>query len=107
MFHSKNLYNEANYEIRQKFIKDGEYIPYKNMNLSSKHMKITNYFLANNQLIVLSELLDKNWKSYFRAIKDWKRNPSKYLGMPKLPKYLKKKEGRISLDDFPLIQFGL
>ena len=38
-------------------------------------------------------LLDKNWKSYLNAIKDWKKNPSKYLGMPKLPKYLKK-DGR-------------
>lgn len=38
-------------------------------------------------------LLDKNWKSYFRAIKDWKKHPEKYLGMPKIPKYLKK-DGR-------------
>ena len=38
-------------------------------------------------------LLDKNWKSYFRSIKDWKQHPEKYLGMPKLPKYLKK-DGR-------------
>lgn len=38
-------------------------------------------------------LLDKNWKSYFKAIKDWKQHPEKYLGMPKLPKYLKK-DGR-------------
>ena len=38
-------------------------------------------------------LLDKNWKSYFRAIKDWKEHPNKYLGMPKLPKYLPK-DGR-------------
>lgn len=35
-------------------------------------------------------VLDKNWKSYFVAIKDWKQHPEKYLGMPKLPKYLKK-----------------
>ena len=33
------------------------------------------------------------WKSYFKAIKDWKKNPSKYLDMPKLPKYLPK-DGR-------------
>lgn len=26
----------------------------------------------------------------FASIKDWKKNPSKYKGMPKLPKYLKK-----------------
>ena len=38
-------------------------------------------------------LLDKNWKSFFKAIKDWKLHPEKYLGMPKLPKYLKK-DGR-------------
>jgi len=37
--------------------------------------------------------LDKVWKSFFVAIKDWKRNPKKYLGMPKLPKY-KDKNGR-------------
>lgn len=35
-FHSKNLYNEANYTIRQKFIKDSEYIPYKEMNYNFK-----------------------------------------------------------------------
>lgn len=91
-FHSKNLYNEANYEIRQKFIKDGEYISYKNMNFEFKtheNYKLTFSQPANCTLRVL----DKNWKSYFRAIKDWKKNPSKYLGMPKLPKYLKK-DGR-------------
>lgn len=91
-FHSKNLYNEANYEIRQKFIKDGEYTSYKDMNFEFKtheNYKLTFSQPANCTLRVL----DKNWKSYFRAIKDWKKNPSKYLGMPKLPKYLKK-DGR-------------
>lgn len=91
-FHSKNLYNEANYEIRQKFIKDGEYISYNKMNFGFKtheNYKLTFSQPANCTLRVL----DKNWKSYFRAIKDWKKNPSKYLGMPKLPKYLKR-DGR-------------
>jgi len=91
-FHSKNLYNEANYEIRQKFIKDGEYISYKDMNFEFKtheNYKLTFSQPANCTLRVL----DKNWKSYFRAIKGWKKNPSKYLGMPKLPKYLKR-DGR-------------
>lgn len=39
------------------------------------------------------QLLDKNWKSFFTAIKDWKKHPNKYLGRPKLPKY-KDKNGR-------------
>ena len=91
-FHSKNLYNEANYVIRQKFIEDGEYIPYKDMNFEFKtheNYKLTFSQPANCTL----RLLDKNWKSYFKAIKDWKEHPEKYLGMPKLPKYLPK-DGR-------------
>jgi putative transposase len=39
------------------------------------------------------QLVSKQWKSYFQAIKDWKKNPSKYLGMPKIPGYLPK-DGR-------------
>ena len=41
--------------------------------------------------------LDKNWKSFFTAIKDYSKNPSKYLGRPKLPKYLPKEDGRFEL----------
>lgn len=88
-FHSKNLYNEANYVIRQKFIEEVKYISYKEMNFEFKthdNYKLTFSQPANCTL----RLLDKNWKSYFRAIKDWKEHPEKYLGMPKLPKYLKK-----------------
>ena len=91
-FHSKNLYNEANYVIRQKFIEEGKYISYKEMNFEFKthdNYKLTFSQPANCTL----RLLDKNWKSYFRSIKDWKQHPEKYLGMPKLPKYLKK-DGR-------------
>ena len=91
-FNSKNLYNEANYVIRQKFIESGEYIPYKDMNFEFKtheNYKLTFSQPANCTL----RLLDKNWKSYFASIKDWKEHPNKYLGMPKLPKYLPK-DGR-------------
>lgn len=41
-------------------------------------------------------LLDTNWKSFFKAIKDWSKNKDKYLGKPKLPKY-KPKDGRMVL----------
>lgn len=91
-FHSKNLYNEANYVLRQEFINNNKYISYYDMNKEFKtheNYKLTFSQPANCTL----RLLDKNWKSYLNAIKDWKKNPSKYLGMPKLPKYLKK-DGR-------------
>lgn len=41
-------------------------------------------------------MLDRVWLSYFAAIKEWNKNKSKYLGMPKLPKY-KQKNGRYTL----------
>ena len=91
-FNSKNLYNEANYVIRQKFIESGEYLNYYDMNKEFKtheNYKLTFSQPANCTL----RLLDKNWRSYFKAIKDWKDHPNKYLGMPKLPKYLPK-DGR-------------
>jgi len=91
-FNSKNLYNAANYEIRQEFIKNGKYISYYDMNRNFKthgEYKATMSQPANCTL----RSLDKAWKSYFNSIKDWKKNPHKYLGMPKLPKYLKR-DGR-------------
>ncbi len=36
------------------------------------------------------KLLDKNWKSFFNSIKEWKEHPKKYQGRPKPLKYKKK-----------------
>ena len=93
-FYSKNLYNEANYIIRQHFVETGEYIPYTKMNFDFKTHD--NYKKCMSQPANCTmRLLDKNWKSFFIAIKDWKQHQEKYLGMPKLPKYLPK-DGRFN-----------
>lgn len=93
-FHSKNLYNEANYVLRQEFIENNNYVSYSDMNKEFKTHE--NYKLCMSQPANCTlRLLDKNWKSYFSAIKDWQKHPDKYLGMPKLPKYLPK-EGRFN-----------
>ena len=95
-FHSKNLYNEANYKIRHEFIENGKYINYYEMNKEFKTHENYKNCMSQPANCTL-RLLDKNWKSYFKAIKDWKRNPEKYLGMPKLPKYLMNGEQSYSL----------
>ncbi len=93
-FHSKNLYNEANYVLRQEFIENNNYVSYYDMNKEFKTHE--NYKLCMSQPANCTlRLLDKNWKSYFSAIKDWQKHPDKYLGMPKLPKYIPK-EGRFN-----------
>ena len=93
-FHSKNLYNEANYVLRQEFIENNNYVSYYDMNKEFKTHE--NYKLCMSQPANCTlRLLDKNWKSYFSAIKDWQEHPDKYLGMPKLPRYLPK-DGRFN-----------
>lgn len=90
--HSKDLYNYANYLIRQSFIINGEYIPYRKMNFDLKTHELYKLCMSQPANCLLRRL-DKAWKSYFESIKDWNKNPSKYLGKPKIPKYLKK-DGR-------------
>lgn len=95
-YKSKNLYNYANYTIRQEFINNGKWIRCNDLDKLLK--KEGNNFDYKNMPLASSsqqclKLLDKNWKSFFRAIKDYNKNPNKYLGRPKLPKY-KQKDSR-------------
>lgn len=94
-FKSKNLYNYANYIIRQEFIENGRWIKYNELFQLVKESEPYKDIGSNTGQGTL-RILDKNWKSFFVAIKDWKKNPSKYLGRPKLPRY-KAKDGRFAL----------
>ena len=90
---SKNLYNFANYHIRQSFTKEGIYLNYNNidklMKLEENNKDYKNMITAKSAQQCL-KLLDKNWKSFFSSIKDYSKHKEKYLGRPKLPKYLPK-----------------
>lgn len=91
-FYSKNVYNQANYIIRQEFINNGDKLSAYDVQKLMQPMDC--YKECGSQAAQKTiQLVGKAWESYFKAIKDWKKNPSKYLGMPKLPKYLPK-DGR-------------
>jgi len=96
-FLSKNLYNQANYRIRQAFTnkENSNYINYNELQKEFQDEKQIDYISlpAKVSQQVLMKLND-NWKSFFEAIKDYKNNPQKYLGKPKLPKYKDIKNGR-------------
>ena len=105
-FLSKNLYNKANYIVRQEFIntskekekgniKNANWITYQRLQKQLQNSKDVDYrsLPAKVSQHVLKSL-DKNWKSFFASIRDWKKNPSKYTGRPKLPKYKDKTKGR-------------
>lgn len=97
-FKSKNLYNYANYIIRQEFINNGNWIKYNQLFQLVKESEPYKD-IGNNTGQGTLRILEFTWKGFFVAIKDWKRDPSKYLGRPKIPKY-KDKDGRfvLSLD---------
>ncbi|MEG4585479.1 transposase [Microcoleus sp. MOSTC5] len=92
-FKSKNLYNAANYIIRQSFVYGWGYINYNEMNhLMKSHQAYKELPAKVSQQILM--ILDKNWKSFFEAVKAYKREPTKFTGRPKLPKYKDKVKGR-------------
>lgn len=92
-FLSKNLYNHANYIVRQSFLKDNKWVRYGELDKQLKadqdypdYAEMPTAQAAQQTL----RLLDKNWKSFFASIKDWSKNKDKYLGKPKLPRYANK-----------------
>ncbi|CAA9324817.1 transposase, IS605 OrfB family [uncultured Microcoleus sp.] len=92
-FKSKNLYNAANYVIRQSFLYGWGYVNYNEMNRLMKSHEAYKALPAKVSQQILM-VLDKNWKSFFEAIKNYKTAPSKFTGRPKLPKYKDKAKGR-------------
>ncbi len=92
-FKSKNLYNAANYVIRQNFIYGWGYVNYNEMNRLMKSHEAYKALPAKVSQQILM-VLDKNWKSFFEAVKAYKADSSKFTGRPKLPKYKDKVKGR-------------
>jgi putative transposase len=91
-YKSKNLYNFANFLIRQEYLNNNNYIDYHTM---WKNLKGEDVFrdIGSNSGQHTLKILHQNWKSFFAASKDYLNNNGKYLGKPKIPRYLKK-EGR-------------
>ncbi len=105
-FKSKNLYNRANYLIRQKFIgtskeaaagerEHAEWLRYSEIDRIAKAENWSEYRelpAATSQQILM--ILERNWKSFFNAVKIWGNGKDGFTGKPELPKYKHKTKGR-------------
>ena len=92
---SKNLWNEANYQVRQEFIFAQKWIRYNTLACNLKTSE--NYKFLNAQTAQqILKILDRSWNSFFKAIKEYAKHPEKFLGRPKLPRY-KEKNGEFVL----------
>jgi len=94
-FKSKNLYNSTLYAIRQEYIKNGIYLSYGKVQKEFQDTKNFDYKqLPAKVAQSVMRKVDKNFTSFFAALKDWKKHPEKYKGRPKLPKYKDSLDGR-------------
>jgi putative transposase len=92
-FASKNLWNAANYVLRQPFIHENRIVSWKELYAK---IKPTEAYQAlprkvSNQVLIQ---LKTAWSSFFKGLAAWKEEPDKFLGRPKLPGYKHKTQGR-------------
>ncbi|TAF07787.1 MAG: transposase, partial [Nostocales cyanobacterium] len=92
-FFSKNLFNCAVYLCRQAFF-SGQPIPTFNQIYRSLKNSDDYKALPSKVAQLVFNQVDKCFKSYQEARKEYQVNPDKFLGEPKLPKYKHKQKGR-------------
>lgn len=100
---AKNLWNESLYPMRQAYFHNKhhpeepkEKIP--GYNVLAGTMKTSENFKGLNAQSAqqLLKVLDRSWKAYWNALKEYTKNPDRFLGMPKPPQY-KQKDGEAIL----------
>jgi len=95
-FASKNLYNQATYQIRQAYLHEGKYLPYAEIFHRVKHLECYQALPRKVSNSILIQI-DKNWKSFRESLKEWYEHPEKFRGKPKIPGYKHKEHGRFLL----------
>jgi putative transposase len=92
-FASKHLYNAALYITRQAYIhQDHQVIRYPKLDQLMQGTEEYRALPGKVAQWVLKQVCAA-WDSYFAAVVAWKNNPERFLGHPRLPKYLPK-QGR-------------
>ena len=95
-FKSKNLYNTTLYAVRQTFIKSGEYLNYNRINkIFTKENNVDYRALPAKVAKHTQMFVDFAMKSFFGLVK--KKKKGEYDKKVKLPKYLDKTKGRMTV----------
>ena len=84
------LYNQGRHFINEHYKKESKFLSYCELDKLLKNLTELNYYKQMCKAQVAQQCLrqlNSNYTSYFKALKDYKKNPSKYKGMPKSPKF--------------------
>ena len=90
---AKNLYNRANFLMKQSWKQTNKILFYYDLDNQLKQEECYRVLPAHVAQQTL-KLLSRTWKSYFRAKQEWTTTPTKFRGMPEPPNY-KRKDGEI------------
>ena len=92
-FASKNLWNLANYSVRQSFLFEHIYLNntavYHLVKSSDAYQGLPRK--VSNQVLIQ---LDTAWSAFFEAMEAYPEHPERFTGRPQLPKYKHKTSGR-------------
>jgi putative transposase len=98
--HAKNLYNQTLWTLREAFEATGKYFTYPQMDKAMKQVENLegeiNYRLLKSAVYQATlRRLDKNFKGFFHASQDFKKNPKKYKGQPRPPRFKREKHDNL------------
>ena len=99
------IYNQVLYYLRQEYFeakKQNRKPAYSNIDLyqlakESESWKQSNLDYNAKQYVIRK--VNDNWKSFYKACKSYWKDKSKFLGIPKIPKYLKNGKNTILVFD--------
>jgi len=86
---AKNLYNLTNWYVRQDFIKLNNFLNYYDLDYILKDKQAYRKLPSQTSQQIL-KLVNRNWNSYFRALREYRANPKKFKNKPRIPRYKKK-----------------
>jgi len=82
---AKNLYNVANWYVRQDFFNLENVLSYYDLDFMLKDKKAYRNLPSQTSQQLL-KLLNRNWKSYFKGLKEYRQDFQKFKKKPKISK---------------------
>jgi putative transposase len=94
-FAAKNIYNAANYQLRQAFFFEKRRLSYNQQEKGfKKHHLLPDQQLPTKIVQQVLMQLHRDWDSYAAAASEYQTNPRKFRKPPRLPRYKDKATGR-------------
>ena len=93
---AKNLYNLANWYVRQDFFNLFNILSYYDLDFILKTKQAYKSIPSQTSQQIL-KYIARNWKSYFIALREYPKSFNKFKKKPKIPKYKKKNGESIAI----------